>query len=65
MDERDRRPWWGNPLVWLGLGAMFLVLGLVVAPHFLPFAVIFLPFVWIGGTGRRRRGAGEDRRSAR
>jgi NhaP-type Na+/H+ and K+/H+ antiporter len=50
-----RRPWWGNPLLWLAVCAVFLVLGLVVAPHFLPGAVVFLPFVWIGGWGGRRR----------
>jgi hypothetical protein len=55
-DEGDggwRRPWWGNPLVWLAAAAVFLVLGLLVAPHFLPGFVIFLPFVWVGG-GRLR-----------
>lgn len=53
-EERRRpRPWWGNPLVWVGLGVVFLVLGIFVAPHFLGGTFIFLPFFWIGG-GRRR-----------
>jgi len=42
-----RRPWWGNPFVWLGTSAVFLLLGLFVAPHFLGGTVIFLPFLWI------------------
>lgn len=50
-----RRPWWGNPLVWLVAAAVFLVLGLLVAPHFLPGFVIFLPFVWVGGRRLRPR----------
>ena len=48
------RPWWGNPLVWVGVSAVFLMLGLFVAPHFLGGTVIFLPFLWIWG-GRARR----------
>jgi hypothetical protein len=42
-----RRPWWGNPLIWLAVSAVFLVLGIFVAPHFLGGTVIFLPFLWI------------------
>ena len=56
-----RRPWWGNPFVWLGTSAVFLLLGLFVAPHFLGGTVIFLPFLWIF---RRKplRGPGPDGR---
>lgn len=52
-EERRTRPWWGNPMVWVAAGVVFLVLGLFVAPHFLGGTFIFLPFFWIGG-GRRR-----------
>jgi hypothetical protein len=52
-ERRPPRPWWGNPVVWVGLGLVFLVLGLFVAPHFLGGTFIVLPFFWIGG-GRRR-----------
>jgi hypothetical protein len=41
------RPWWGNPLIWIAASGGFLLLGLFVAPRFLPGVVIFLPFVWI------------------
>lgn len=47
------RPWWGRPLLWLGVAATSAVLGLVVAPRIFGFTFLFLPFVWIGGTGRR------------
>lgn len=54
---RPVRPWWGHPLLWLAIGAVFLLLGLFVAPHFLPGVVLFLPFIWVGGwrmTGQPR-----------
>jgi hypothetical protein len=50
-----RRPWWGNPLVWVGVSAAFVVLGLLVAPKLFGFAFLFLPFIWI----RRWGGAGD------
>ncbi|MGZ4127251.1 MAG: hypothetical protein ACXVEX_03810 [Actinomycetota bacterium] len=59
LDERAEgperaRPWWGNPLLWVGVSAVFLVLGLLVAPHFLGGTFIFLPFIWIGRPRRFR-----------
>jgi hypothetical protein len=54
--ERLPRPWWGNPLLWVAVAGVLLVLGLVVAPQFLPGAVIFLPFIWVGGWRWRPRG---------
>jgi ABC-type Fe3+ transport system permease subunit len=65
-DRPSGRPWWGNPWVWLAASAVFLVLGLVVAPGLLGGVVIFLPFVWISrlrgdldrsGRERGRRGS--------
>jgi hypothetical protein len=50
-----RRPWWGNPLIWLAAAAIFLILGLFVAPHFLGGIVIFLPFLWIWPRRESRR----------
>lgn len=52
--ERVPRPWWGNPLVWLGISAVLLLLGLFVAPQFLGGTFVFLPFFWIGGRRRVR-----------
>lgn len=54
--ERLPRPWWGNPLVWLAVSAVLVLLGLFVAPHFLGGIFLFLPFLWIG-RWRRRPGA--------
>jgi hypothetical protein len=47
------RPWWTRPLIWISVSVGFLLLGLFVAPHFLPGVVIFLPFVWIRGPSSR------------
>jgi hypothetical protein len=55
------RPWWSNPLVWVGVSAVFLILGLVAAPRLLGGIVLFLPLIWIRGFGRRGPG-GRDRR---
>lgn len=49
------RPWWGSPLFWVGACAAFVALGLFVFPRLLGFTFLFLPFVWLGGLGRRRR----------
>jgi Na+/proline symporter len=59
--EQKDRPWWGNPLVWIALSALFLILGVFVAPHFLPGVILFVPFIWIGRS-RIRRFGGKDRR---
>jgi hypothetical protein len=43
------------------VSAVSLVLGVLVAPHFLPGVFIFLPFIWIGrGSGRARDPDRED-----
>ena len=66
--SRPQRPWWGNPMLWLAVSAVFLLLGLFVAPHFLGGTVIFLPFLWIwrpGGGGARRGRTGHGLRPAR
>ncbi|MFB3738931.1 MAG: hypothetical protein ACE14W_08190 [Candidatus Velamenicoccus archaeovorus] len=55
------RPWWGNPLVWVGVSAVALVLGLVVAPRLLGGIILFLPLIWVRGLGRRGQG-GRPRR---
>ena len=49
------RPWWGSPLLWLAVSAVFVLLGVFVAPHFLPGVVIFVPFLWIGRSRRSAR----------
>ena len=42
-----RRPWWGRPWLWLGVSAVFVVLGLVVWPGLLGGIFLFVPFVWL------------------
>ena len=54
------RPWWGSPVVWLLVGAIFVALGLFVFPKLFGFAFLFLPFVWIGRFGRRRSWGDRD-----
>jgi hypothetical protein len=55
---RDRpvagRPWWGNPWIWLGACAVFLLLGIVVWPGLFGGTFLFLPFVWIWRPRRTR-----------
>ena len=41
------RPWWGNPLLWVAVCAVSLILGFVVWPGLFGGAFIVLPFVWI------------------
>ena len=48
-------PWWSRPAVWVGASVTVALLGLFVAPKLLGFTFVFLPFLWIGGLGRRRR----------
>lgn len=47
-----RRPWWGNPLVWLGIAAVFVLLGLFVFPKLFGGVFLFLPFFWLRGWRR-------------
>jgi hypothetical protein len=58
----DERPWWGNPLFWLAVSAVSIVLGLFVWPQLLGGVFLFLPFIWIGG---RRSVSGPSRSRAR
>ena len=41
------RPWWGNPLLWVAVCVVSLVLGLVVWRGLFGGVFIVLPFVWI------------------
>jgi hypothetical protein len=52
--EQPHRPWWGNPVVWLLVGAAFTVVGLFVFPKIFGFAFLFLPLIWISRFGKRR-----------
>jgi hypothetical protein len=58
--SRADRPWWGSPWMWLGVSAMFLLLGLLVWPGLIGGTILFLPFVWIS---RSRRVGQPDPRS--
>jgi hypothetical protein len=53
------RPWWGRPLLWIGVTVVFVVLGLVVWPGLLGGVFLFIPFVWVS----RPRPPTEDPRS--
>ena len=53
--EERVRPWWGNPLIWLGIGLLFVLLGIFVGPKLFGGVVLFLPFFWIRPRGRRPR----------
>jgi hypothetical protein len=48
------RPWWGAVPTWAIVCGVFVLFGLVIAPRLLGFTFLFLPFLWIGGLGRRR-----------
>jgi hypothetical protein len=52
---RPGRPWWGNPLLWLGFCLVFLVLGLTVWKGLLGGVFLFLPFVWVWRPRTERR----------
>jgi len=43
----SRRPWWGNPWIWVGVSAVSVVLGLLVWPGLLGGVFLFIPFVWL------------------
>ncbi len=42
-----KRPWWGNPWPWIGVSALFVVLGLVVWLGLFAGVFLFVPFVWL------------------
>jgi len=48
-----RRPWWGNPWLWLAVCGVFLVLGLFVWPGLFGGTFLFLPFIWVWRPRRR------------
>ena len=51
--EAPARPWWGSPVLWLGVCAVLALLGLFVAPHLFGGVFLFLPFLWIVRPRRR------------
>jgi hypothetical protein len=53
--DRRVRPWWGNPLLWVGACAVLALVGLVVAPKLFGVAFLVLPFIWVSGLRRRER----------
>ena len=44
---RPHRPWWGNPWLWVGVSAAFVVLGALVWPGLFGGVFLFIPFVWL------------------
>ena len=55
LPELPPRPWWGSPVLWIGVSAVLVLLGVFVAPGFFGGTFLFLPFVWIGGRRFRER----------
>ena len=51
--EHPSDRWRGAPL-WVTVSCVVVLLGVFVAPKLLGFTFVFLPFLWIGGLGRRR-----------
>jgi hypothetical protein len=45
--RQQRRPWWANPWLWVGISAVFVVLGLVVWRGLFGGVFLFVPFVWL------------------
>ena len=45
--KASKRPWWGNPWLWIGVSALFVVLGLIVWLGFFAGVFLFVPFVWL------------------
>ena len=43
----DDRPWWANPLLWLTVCVVFVLLGVFVWPGLFGGMFLFLPFVWV------------------
>jgi hypothetical protein len=56
---RAGRPWWANPWLWVGVAAVFVVLGIFVWRGLFGGVVVFLPLVWVA----RPRPPGVDPRS--
>jgi polyferredoxin len=44
--DAQARPWWGNPLVWLAIGLVSVLLGVFVWPGLFGFTFIFIPIRW-------------------
>jgi hypothetical protein len=42
-----KRPWWGNPWLWVGMSTLFVILGLVLWLGFFGGVLLFVPFVWV------------------
>jgi hypothetical protein len=43
----QRRPWWMNPWLWVGISSASVVLSLVVWRGLLGGVFLFVPFVWL------------------
>jgi len=39
-------PWWANPWLWVGVSAVFVVLGFLVWPALFGGVFLSIPFVW-------------------
>ena len=52
--EHPGEPWWRGAPLWVAVSCVVVLLGVFVAPKLLGFTFVFLPFLWIGGLGRRQ-----------
>lgn len=50
------RPGGAFPVGRVAMVVGLLLVGIVVAPRLLGFTFVLLPFLWLAGAGRRRRG---------
>ncbi len=41
------RPWWANPVLWIGVCLVSIVLGVLWWPGLFGITLILIPFVWI------------------
>jgi hypothetical protein len=44
--DAPARPWWANPLAWLALALVSVLLGIFVWPGFLAFTFVVIPVLW-------------------
>ncbi len=46
--HQPARPWWANPLLWVAIGLISVLLGVFVWPWLFGFTFIAVPLVWWG-----------------
>jgi hypothetical protein len=59
-DAPGRRPRRAPPAPWVLFAALFVILGIFVAPKLFGGVFLFFPLFWMGPHRRRRRGPPQD-----